>query len=99
MGKRKIVWSHRANIKLFQILDFYTQRNQSPLYAKRIFKKIKQELSLLKKQPELGIPTDLDAVRGLIVENFIIYYEEIDDMIVVHFIRDCNQNPADLIIK
>lgn len=99
MVKRRIVWSHRANIKLFQILDFYTQRNQSPLYAKRIFKKIKEELSLLKKQPDIGIPTDLDAVRGLIVEDFIIYYEEINEMIVVHTIRDCRQSPDDLIIK
>ena len=27
MAKRKIVWSHKPQIKLFQILDFYAKRN------------------------------------------------------------------------
>jgi plasmid stabilization system protein ParE len=99
MVKRKIVWSHRANIKLFEILDFYAERNKSDAYSKKLYKKFKKELSLLIKQPEIGTKTDMESVRGLIVEEFILFYEVKTDMIIVHTVWDCKQNPDDLRIK
>jgi hypothetical protein len=99
MVKRKIVWSNRANIGLFKILGFYTERNKSAAYSKKLYKKFIKELSLLKKQPELGVKTDIDNIRGLIVEEFILYYEIYPEMIVVHTVWDCRQNPDYLKIK
>ena len=99
MVKHKIVWSNRATIKLFKILDFYTERNNSPTYSKKLYKKITKELSLLKEQPKLGVRTDIDNVRGLIVEEFILYYEIYPKTIVVHSVWDCRQNPKSLKIK
>ena len=74
MAKRKIVWSHRARIKLLMILEFYSERNKSKTYSKKLYTKFNKELSLLLKQPEIGIKTELDSVRGLIVEEFILFY-------------------------
>jgi plasmid stabilization system protein ParE len=99
MVKRTIVWSHRAKLKLFEILDFYTERNKSETYSKKLYKKFKKELSLLIKQPEIGIKTDMESVRGLIVDEFILFYEITTEMIVVHTVWDCRQNPDDLRIK
>ncbi len=99
MVKRKIVWSHRASIKLFEILNFYAERNKSDAYSKKLYKKFKNELSLLIKQPEIGTKTDIESVRGLIVEEFILFYEVKTDMIIVHTVWDCKQNPDDLRIK
>ncbi|MDA3953571.1 MAG: type II toxin-antitoxin system RelE/ParE family toxin [Bacteroidales bacterium] len=99
MVKRKIVWSHRANIKLFEILDFYAERNKSNAYSKKLYKKFKKELSLLIKQPEIGTKTDMESVRGLIVEEFILFYEFTSEMIIVHSVWDCRQNPDDFRIK
>jgi len=99
MVKRKIVWSNRANIKLFKILDFYKKRNKSTTYSKKLFKKLVSEVSLLEKQPELGVNTDIDNVRGLIVDDFVLYYEITKDMIVIHTVWDCRQNPESLKIK
>ena len=96
MAKRKIVWSHRANIKLFEILDFYAERNKSNTYSKKLFKKFKKELTLLLKQPEIGTRTDIESVRGLIVEEYVLFYEVTLDMIIVHSVWDCRQNPDDL---
>ena len=70
MAKRKIVWSHKANIKLFKILDYYSERNKSTTYSKKLYKKFKKELSILLKQPEIGINTDLESVRGLILSQY-----------------------------
>jgi hypothetical protein len=69
MAKRKIIWSHNANIKLFQILDFYADRNGNKIYSSKLYKKFKKELTLLIKLPEIGIITDLEGVRGLIVDD------------------------------
>ena len=99
MAKRKVVWSHRASIKLLMILEFYTERNKSKTYSKKLYTKFNKELSLLLKQPEIGIKTELEAVRGLIVDGFILFYEVKTEMIIVHTLWDSRQNPSDLRIK
>ncbi len=99
MAKRKIVWSHKAKIKLFEILDNYTKRNKSTTYSKKLYKKFKKETSLLLKQPEIGTKTDIESVRGLVVEDYILFYEVTTKMIIIHTVWDCRQNPADLIMK
>ena len=99
MTARKIIWSHKANIKLFLILEFYSERNKSATYSKRIFRKFKKELSLLKTQPDLGTKTDDKQIRGLIVEDFIMFYEATIDTIIVHSVCDCRQNPKNLITR
>ena len=99
MAKLKIVWSQRANIKLFEILDFYTNRNKSTTYSTKLYKRFTKELRLLYKQPDLGKVTDFESIRGLIVEEFILFYEITKDQIIVHTVWDCRQNPDDLRIK
>jgi hypothetical protein len=54
---------------------------------------------LLIKQPEIGVKTELDSIRGLILDDFILFYEVTSELIVVHTLWDCRQNPEDLRIK
>ena len=96
MVKRKIVWSHRASIQLFKILEFYTERNKSSVYSKKLYKKLIKKVRLLIKQPEIGIKTDIEHVRGLIVDDYILFYEITTDFITVHAVWDCRQNPDNL---
>jgi plasmid stabilization system protein ParE len=99
MAKRKIVWSNRAKIRLFAILDFYIVRNNSKTYSIKLQKLISKEVNLLLKQPDLGLKTSEDTTRGLIIENYIVYYEITDDRIIIHTIWDSRQNPDNKIIK
>jgi plasmid stabilization system protein ParE len=99
MGKHKISWSHLAKIKLFKILDFYTDRNKSPEYSKKLYSEFQKTLSLASKNPEMGIKTDKDFVRGLIVRDFILFYELTAEGIIVLTVWDSRQNPDDLKIK
>jgi plasmid stabilization system protein ParE len=99
MAKRKIVWSNRAKIRLFAILDFYIVRNNSKTYSIKLQKLISKEVNLLLKQPDLGLKTSEDTTRGLIIENYIVYYEITDDKIIIHTIWDSRQNPDNKIIK
>ena len=99
MAKRKIVWSNRAKIRLYAILDFYIVRNNSKVYSIKLQKLISKEVNLLLKQPDLGLKTSEDSTRGLIIENYIVYYEITDDKIIIHTIWDSRQNPDNKIIK
>ena len=99
MDKRKIVWSNRAKIRLFAILDFYIVRNNSKTYSIKLQKLISKEVNLLLKQPDLGLKTSEDTTRGLIIENYIVYCEITDDKIIIHTIWDSRQNPDNKIIK
>jgi plasmid stabilization system protein ParE len=99
MAKRKIVWSNRAKIRLYAILDFYIKRNKSKVYSIKLQKLISKEVNLLLKQPDLGLKTSEETTRGLIIQDYIVYYEITDDKIIIHTIWDCRQNPDDKIIK
>ena len=99
MVKRKIVWSNRAKIRLYAILDFYIVRNKSKVYSIKLQKLISKEVNLLLKQPDLGLKTSEDTTRGLIIENYIVYYEISGDKIIIHTIWDSRQNHDNKIIK
>jgi plasmid stabilization system protein ParE len=99
MAKRKIVWSNRAKIRLYYILNFYIVKNKSKVYSIKLQKLISKEVNLLLKQPDLGLKTSEDTTRGLIIENYIVYYEITDDKIIIHTIWDSRQNPDNIIIK
>jgi plasmid stabilization system protein ParE len=99
MGKLKIIWSSKANRKLFEIMEFYAQRNKSKTYSIKLYQRFKKELSILTTQPEIGIKTEIESVRGLIVDDYILFYEFDSERIIIHTIWDCRQNPHDLRIK
>ena len=99
MAKRVIVWSHKARIKLFGILTYFADRNKSKIYSEKLYRRINKELKLLVKQPDLGIKTEIDSVRGLIIGDYILFYEVTADKIIIHTLWDCKQNPHDLKIN
>jgi addiction module RelE/StbE family toxin len=99
MAKRKIVWSNRAKKRLYEILDFYIIRNKSKTYSNKLQKLINKEVRLLIKQPDLGLKTTEDTTRGLIIGDYIVYYEVSEDKIIIHTIWDSRQNPDNKIIK
>lgn len=99
MGKRKIIWSSKANRKLLEILEFYAQRNKSKTYSIKLYHRIRNEIHTLVKQPEIGIKTEIESVRALIVADYILFYEFDKEGIIVHTLWDSRQNPEDLKIK
>jgi plasmid stabilization system protein ParE len=99
MAKGKIIWSKTAEIKLYKILEFYKERNKSKEYATKLYKKINREILLLQKQPDIGIKTEIESVRGLIIDYYIIFYSRNNDDVIIHTIWDSRQNPNNLSIK
>lgn len=95
MAKYKISWSVEAEIDLTEILEFYIQRNKTVSYSKKLYSKIKQDISTISKNPKLGIRTDYDTVRVLITGDYQIIYEIMETNIVISMLWDCRRNPED----
>jgi toxin YoeB len=70
MVRRKIIWSHRARIRLLEILELYNDRNQSKAFSIKLYREIKKHLSLIAKQPEIGIKTELSSFGDLFLFSF-----------------------------
>ncbi len=75
MVKRRVIWSDNAKIELKETLDFYKRRNKSADYSRKLFKRFKLELEIVAKRPFIGIKTNRENTRGLIIADYIIFYE------------------------
>jgi plasmid stabilization system protein ParE len=92
--KRKIIWSSRAKLDLFEILDFYLKRNGTVIYSKKLNSKIRKAVKLLEKHSELGIQTDVQSVRNLIEGDYSIFYEIQSTTIEIITIWGNQQDPS-----
>ena len=75
---------------------FYQNRNKSNTYAKKLYDKFKSELKILAQKPDIGVKTRIDNIRGLIVDDYIIYNEIFDDRIMILKVWDSRQDPDKL---
>ena len=93
MVRQRVIWSSRAKLDLFEILDFYYKRNGSKTYSFKLNSSFRQAIKLLEKYPQIGIQTDIPAIRVLIEANFAIFYEIKSELIEISGIWDCRQSP------
>lgn len=96
MAKRKVVWTKNAEIQLKEILIYFKNRNKSSDYSKKLYKQFKAKLKIVAEKPELGIQTKFEKIRGLILGDYILFYEILKDRILVLKVWDCRQNPEKL---
>lgn len=93
MVKREVVWTVNAENKLFEILDFFTERNKSDTYSLHLYDRFEKELEGVAYHPGIGIKTSLDQIKGLIMAEYILFYEITEDKVIVLKVWDCRENP------
>ncbi|MDD2305978.1 MAG: type II toxin-antitoxin system RelE/ParE family toxin [Prolixibacteraceae bacterium] len=93
MAKQRIIWSPRAKLDLFEILDFYFKRNGSKTFSIKLNTSFRKAIRFLDKYSNLGIQTDIPNIRVLIESNYAVFYEIKNDVIEISSIWDCRQNP------
>jgi plasmid stabilization system protein ParE len=92
MAKR-VVWSSRADWIFTKILEFYIERNGTKTYSQKLNNEVLSIVSILSKQPFLGIKTDIENLRVIIKGDLKIFYQIEMDKILIHLVWDCRQNP------
>ena len=99
MVKRKIIWSPRAKLDLFGILDFYYKRSGTRTYSRKLKSKLQKSIKLLENHSDIGVRTDIQHIRNLITANYCIFYQIKSDSIEILTIWDDRQNTDNLNIK
>ncbi len=97
MAKRSVVWTETAIKQRREILKYWTIRNQSTLYAKKLIELIKKRIDLILKNPYAEKLTNHLDTREAAMGNFSIYYKITDSKIFITAFWDNRQNPADLV--
>jgi len=93
---KRIIWSKRAKNDRKSILEYWSIRNKSRQYPRKLFKIFQDSVLEIASNPFTGMYTDYHGVKVKIVRDYKIFYEEIDSSIVILAIWDTRQNPDKL---
>ena len=90
---KQVIWTKLALENKLQILDYWSNRNKSNIYSKKLNSLFKEITKLLVEFPSIGKETDTSKVKHIIVRDYLMFYEDTEDAIVILHIWDGRQNP------
>ena len=93
---KPVTWSLLAQKNLRSIKKIYDLRNQSSTYSNKLLKTFKDTAKLIEKYPEASILTDFENVRGFIILDYILFYEILEDHILILLVWDCRKDPEQI---
>lgn len=91
MAKR-VIWSNKADRIFNKILEYFIERNGSKAYSRKLNQEIQSLVSIIAKQPFIGLKTNLKDVRVFIRGNYRIFYRIEDDKIIILLVWDNRQS-------
>ena len=92
----EIVWTAKAQSELEGLLMYWKKRNQSNIYSLKLNALFQEKLQLLAKMSYLGRKTDIQGVYVKIIREYLLFYEIVENKLVILTIRDSRQNPQKL---
>ncbi len=95
----KVIWTTQAKNELFDILDYWKNRNQSILYSQKLFQLIQNQINLIILFPEIGRKTNFENVRIKNIKDYLLFYEIKNSKLYILTIKSSKQNPNKFRIK
>jgi plasmid stabilization system protein ParE len=80
---KQVVWSPRAQSERKSVLKYWLNRNKSKTYSLKLNLLIKEGISLILSNQEIGRKTDVPNVRIKIVRDYLIFYEVQNETIYI----------------
>ena len=93
---KQVIWSIRAQKEKEEILKYWSRRNKSNRYSKKLNHLFKDSIRLLREHPYVGKPTDSDSIRIKIIKVYLLIYEVTETSINILSIWDGRQDPSQL---
>ena len=93
---KQVIWSLKAQQDKKEIFKYWSQRNKSNRYNKKLNQLFKQAILLLREHPYIGRSTDDGSVRIKIVKEYLLIYEVTETSINILSIWDGPQDPSKL---
>lgn len=92
MAKR-LIWSPGARAELLLILNYWDERNGSDTYSKKLLGLILETLEFIRKNPFAGKQTSNPDIRVCYCSDYLLFYRNYEDLIVVLSVYDGRRNP------
>ncbi|WP_394775568.1 type II toxin-antitoxin system RelE/ParE family toxin [Flavobacterium sp.] len=89
----KIIWTDTAVIQRRKILAYWTKRNKSPTYSKKLISEIAQRVQFLVNNPEIYIKTSFPDIRTSTLGHYNIFYKTTSTELIVIAFWDNRRNP------
>jgi hypothetical protein len=96
MAKRKVIWTDQAIFEMFEIMNYYANRNKSKTYSIRLHAEIKQNLKKLDFSIALPQKTSKTTIFYFTHKHISIFFSIENDDIFVKSISDERRDPNDL---
>jgi len=90
---KRIKWSKRSRKDRLEIFQYWTDRNKSKTYSKKLKQLFNDSINRASKSPESGTPTDLPNVKIKMVKDYLLFYSIEPDFIEVITIWDSSRDP------
>ena len=92
----KIIWTKTAVLQRRKILIYWTKRNKSATYSKKLVFEIKQRVQFLANNPEIYIQTNFSDIRTSTLGHHNIFYQTTSNELIIMAFWDNRQNPKKL---
>jgi plasmid stabilization system protein ParE len=97
VAKRTVIWTATAEKQRREILRYWTERNGSPVYAKKLVKLIGVRIKVIVNFPEAFKATIYPETRVSAMGHFSILYKFTETQITVTAFWDNRQDPKKLL--
>lgn len=98
-GRRKIIWTIIARTTRNSIFSYWSNRNKSNLYSKKLFVLFNETLERIAQFPQTSLATNSSNIRYVLVRDYYLIFEINEFTIKVLDIWDTRQNPQNFPIK
>ena len=97
MVERIVVWTATAAKQRREILRYWTLRNKSTRYSKKLIRLIKKRINLILQNPLSFKEAEHPETRESAMGNFSIYYKLTDKHLIITAFWDNRQDPKKLL--
>ena len=97
MVERTVVWTETAARQRREILKYWTERNGSADFARKLIKLISDRINIIKRNPESFKSTNYPGTRESAMGHFSIYYKLTSDHLIITAFWDNRQDPKKLL--
>lgn len=93
---KTIRWTHTAEIQLFAVLQYWTDRNKSTSYAENLSAAVWERAEFILKNPMASIQTDVSDTRRAAMGHYSLLYRVDELGILITAFWDNRQDPKKL---
>lgn len=98
MEKKKVIWTRKAEIQMYAIMDYYAERNKNDSYSIKLQIVIKQKLRKLDFTTTLPKKSSIKDLFYFTHNHISVFFLIHNEYIVVVLVWDERRNPNDLSI-